>query len=160
MDFEDQLEKAIQRGQQRNTKREQDLKKKSLNADDIKRRHNDFRLHLSEHIEKSLHRLAERFPGFEYELIYGTKGWGGAIYRQDLTRGPDGRAGSFFSRLELTVRPHNNYNVVNIAGKGTIADKELFSWNHFEDIDEATFEAFEEKLNNWMIQFAEQFAAR
>ena len=29
-----------------------------------------------------------------------------------------------------------------------------------EDIDEATFEAFEEKLNNWMIQYVEQFAAR
>ena len=160
MDFEDQLEKAIQRGQQRITKREQDLKKKSLNADEMKHKHNDFRLHLSEHIEKTLKSLAERFPGFEYEIIYGTKGWGGAIHRQDLTRGRDGRAGSFFSRIELSVRPHNDYNVVNIAGKGTIADKELFSWNHFEDIDEATFEAFEEKLNNWMIQFAEQFAAR
>ena len=50
--------------------------------------------------------------------------------------------------------------MVNIAGKGTIADKELFSWNHFEDIDDATFESFEKKLQNWMIQFAEQFAAR
>lgn len=160
MDFEDQLEKAIERGQQRITKRDQDRKKQSLNADDIKRRHNEFRLHLSDHIEKSLNRLSERFPGFEYEIIYGTKGWGGAIYRQDLTRGPDGRAGSFFSRLELSVRPINDYNVVNIAGKGTIADKELFSWNHFEDIDEATFEAFEDKLNNWMIQYVEQFAAR
>ena len=58
------------------------------------------------------------------------------------------------------MRPLNDYNVVNIAGKGTIADKELFSWNHFEDINEATFEAFEDKLNNWMIQYVEQFAAR
>jgi len=160
MNFEDQLEKAIQRGQQRNVKREQDRKKKTLDADEIKLRHNEFRLHLSEHIESSLNQLAERFPGFEYDIIYGTKGWGGAIHRTDLTRGPDGKAGSFFSRIELTVRQHNEYNVVNIAGKGTIADKELFSWNHFEDIDEATFESFEEKLNNWMIQFAEQFASR
>ncbi len=160
MDFEDQLEKAIQRGQQRNVKREQDRRRETLDADEIKRRHNEFRLHLSDYIEKSLKRLAERFPGFEYEIIYGGKGWGGAIHRQDLTRGPDGRAGSFFSRLELTVRPINTYNVVNIAGKGTIADKELFSWNHFEDIDESVFEAFEQKLNNWMLQFAEQFAAR
>ena len=76
MDFEDQLEKAIARGQQRITKRDQDRKKQSLNADDLKRRHNEFRLHLSDHIENSLNRLAERFPGFEYEIIYGTKGWG------------------------------------------------------------------------------------
>ena len=160
MDFDDQLEKAIERGQQRNTKRDQDRKKQSLNADEIKRRHNEFRLHLSDHIEKSMNRVAERFPGFEYEIIYGSKGWGGAIHRQDLTRGPDGRSGSFFSRLQLSVRPINDYNVVNIAGKGTISDKELFSWNHFEDIDEATFEGFEEKLNNWILQFVEQFAAR
>ena len=63
MDFEDQLEKAIARGQQRITKRDQDRKKQSLNADDLKRRHNEFRLHLSDHIENSLNRLAERFPG-------------------------------------------------------------------------------------------------
>ena len=160
MNFEDQLEKAIQRGQQRNLKREQDRKKQTLDADGIKSRHNEFRLHLSDHIESSLKQLAERFPGFDYEIIYGTKGWGGSIHRADLTRGPDGRAGSFFSRLELSVRPLNDYAVVNIAGKGTIADKELFSWNHFEDIGEATFETFEQKLNDWMIQFAEQFASR
>ena len=160
MNFEDQLEKAIQRGQQRNLKREQDRKQRSLDAVDIKQRHSEFRLRLSDHIESTLKQLAERFPGFDYEIIYGTKGWGGAIHRTDLTRGPDGRAGSFFSRLELSVRPLNDYHVVNIAGKGTIADKELFSWNHFEDIAEAKIETFEQKLSDWMIQFAEQFASR
>jgi hypothetical protein len=160
MDFDDQLEQAIQRGQQRNVKRQQDLKKESLGAEELKRRHDSFRLHLSDYIETSLHRLAERFPGFEYEIVYGSKGWGGSIHRQDLTRGPDGKAGSFFSRLELSVRPLNSYNVVNIVGKGTIADKELFSWNYFKDIEDATFEEFEQKLGSWMIAFAEQFAAR
>lgn len=160
MDFDDQLDKAIQRGQQRSVKRLQDQKKKSLDAEDIKRRHDGFRLHLSEYIETSLKRLADRFPGFEYEIVYGSKGWGGSIHRHDLTRGPDGKAGSFFSRLELSVRSLNSFNVVNIVGKGTIADKELFSWNHFKDIEDATFEEFEDKLNNWMIQYVEQFAAR
>ncbi len=160
MDFEKQLEQAIERGQQRNTKREQDREAKDRSADDLKRRHNDFRLHLSEHIEKGLKSLAERFPGYEYDIIYGSKGWGGAIYRTDLKAGPDGKFGSFFSRLELTVRALNDYNVVNIAGKGTISDRELFSWNHFEDIEDAAMEAFEVKLNSWMIQFAEQFASR
>ena len=58
------------------------------------------------------------------------------------------------------MRPLNSYNVVNIVGKGTIADKELFSWNYFKDIEDATFEEFEQKLGSWMIAFAEQFAAR
>jgi len=160
VDFDKQLEQAIERGQQRNTKREQDRRKEASSADGLKGQHNAFRLHLSDHIEKGLKRLAERFPGFEYDIIYGSKGWGGSINRTDLTRGPDGKAGSFFSRLELTVRPLNDYNVVNIAGKGTLADRELFSWNHFEDIDKAEMEAFEQKLNSWMIQYAEQFASR
>lgn len=160
MDFEDQLEKAIQRGQQRNVKRQEEVKKASLSAEELKRRHNEFRLTLSEHIEKSLKRLEEHFPGFDFEIIYGSKGWGGAIYRNDLTMGTDGRAGSFFSRLEITVKGLNEYNVVNIAGKGTISDKEMFSWNHFKDIDVAVMEDFEEKINSWIVAFAEQFAAR
>ena len=100
------------------------------------------------------------FPGFEYETQYGSRGWGGAIHRNDLDRGADGRAGSFFSRLELTVRPQNEYNVVNIAGKGTIRDKELFTWNHFVDLVDAETEDFHQRLDAWMVQYAEQFAAR
>ena len=80
--------------------------------------------------------------------------------RNDIDRGPDGKAGSFFSRLEITVRPQNEFNVVNICGKGAIRDKEIFSWNHFEDIAEADQKAFEEMIDKWVLEFAEQFAAR
>jgi hypothetical protein len=160
MDFDDELEKAIQRGQQRNAKRQEEEKKATLSAEELKRRHNEYRLSLSDYIETSLKRLAEHFPGFEFEIIYGSKGWGGAIHRNDLTKGPDGRSGSFFSRLEITVKSLNEFNVVNIAGKGTIADKEMFSWNHFKDIDEAEMELFQNTINSWIVDFAEQFAAR
>ena len=80
--------------------------------------------------------------------------------RQDIDRGPDGRAGSFFTRVEITVRPQNEFNVVNIAGKGTIRDKEIFSWNYFEEIEHAKQETFETMLDKWILQFAETFAAR
>ena len=160
MDFEKKIEKAIERGQQRNDRLKDAERQKLLSAEELRNRHNKFRLELSEYIEINLNKLATHFPGFEYETQYGSRGWGGAIHRNDLDRGADGRPGSFFSRLELTVRPQNEYNVVNIAGKGTIRDKELFTWNHFVDLVDASTEDFQQRLDTWMVQYAEQFAAR
>ena len=160
MDFDKKLEDAIQRGQRRNIRSKETERQKSLSVEDLRNQHNEFRLNLSDYIEVTLKKLSVHFPGFEYETLYGSRGWGGAIHRTDLDRGDDGRAGSFFSRLELTVKPQNEYNVVNIAGKGTIRDKELFTWNHFVDLMDASFEEFHQRLDTWIVQYAEQFAAR
>ena len=160
MDFESKLEEAIQRGQNRNAAKTNAQKQSELSKEDVRNRHNNYRLNLSDYIESCLKKLANHFPGFEYEIIYGSKGWGGALSRVDIDRGPSGKAGSFFSRIEITVRPQNEFNVVNIIGKGTIRDKELFSWNHFEAILAAKQEDFEQMIDNWIFQFAEQFAAR
>lgn len=160
MDFESELEAAIKRGQQRVELRQHSARQAELSVEEFRNRHNEFRLNLSEHIELGLKKLANHFPGFDYETIYGSRGWGGAVSRNDIDRGPKGRAGSFFSRLELTVRPPNEFNVVNIAGKGTIRDKELFNWNHYENIIDAKQSAFEKMIDKWMLEFAELFAAR
>ncbi|MEM7783663.1 MAG: hypothetical protein AAF939_18265 [Planctomycetota bacterium] len=160
MDFESKLEQAIQRGQNRNSAQTDAEKQIAATKEELRNRHNGFRLNLSEHIETCLKKLSNHFPGFDYETLYGEKGWGGAISRDDLTRGPSGRAGSFFSRLEITVRPQNEYNVVNIAGKATIYDKEVFTWNHFEEILKADQVQFEEMIDKWVLEFAEQFAAQ
>ena len=50
--------------------------------------------------------------------------------------------------------------MVNIAGKATIRDKEVFVWNHFEEIEEVQQETMEQMIDKWVLQFAEQFAAR
>ncbi|MEM7453533.1 MAG: hypothetical protein AAF456_04175 [Planctomycetota bacterium] len=158
MDFENQLEQAISRGRQKNARRVDSEKQKALSQEDIKNRHTSFRLDLSDYIEHGLKKLAGHFPGFEYETIYGSKGWGGAVYRDDLTTS-GGKAGSYFSRVEITVKPLNEFNVVNISGKGTIKNKEMFGWNHFKEIAEAGEEDFREKIDAWILQYAEQFAA-
>ena len=159
MGLDDQLEKAILRGRERNASKLDSEKQRLLTAEEIRNRHNLFRLNLSEYIEESLKKLAQHFPGFDYETIYGERGWGGALYREDLARGPSGRAGAYFSRVEITVRPQNEFNVVNIAGKGTVKDKEIFTWNHFKDISESTDDEFQQTIDSWIIQYAEQFAA-
>lgn len=160
MDFEKKLEKAIERGQTRGSAQTSAAKQAAQSKEDLRNRHNDFRLNLSEHIEKCMDQLSNHFPGFTYETLYGHKGWGGAIARNDIDRGPDGRAGSFFSRLEITVRPQNEFNVVNICGKGAVRDKEIFTWNHFEDIATADQEVFKGMIDKWVLEYAEQFAAR
>lgn len=160
MDFEKKLRKAINRGEERSFNRKEDLQQEKLSREDLKNRHNEFRLNLSDHIEKSLKKMIDHFPGFEYETIYGDRGWGGAVARDDITRSVTGKSGSFFSRLELTVRPINEFNVVNITGKGTIQNKEIFNWNYFKDIPETDSDEFTEKIDTWILQYAEQFAAR
>ncbi|MCH2178119.1 MAG: hypothetical protein MK106_04875 [Mariniblastus sp.] len=160
MDFEQELKKAIDRGEERSSQRKGDQQQKKLSREELKNRHNEYRLNLSDHIEKSLKKLIEHFPGFEYETLYGDRGWGGAIARDDITRSAAGKSGSFFSRLELTVRPLNEFNVVNISGKGTIQNKEIFNWNHFKDIPETDGDEFTKKIDTWILQYAEQFAAR
>jgi hypothetical protein len=160
MDFDSELEKAIERGQQRSAVRNASARREALTAEEIRNTHNQFRLHLSDHIEECLKRLANHFPGFDYEMLYGPRGWGGAVSRNDLQMGPNGKAGSFFSRIELTVRPQNEFNVVNIAGKGTIRDKEMFTWNHFEDVLECDEADFKKRIDGWILQYAEQFASQ
>ena len=160
MEFEDQLQKAISRGKERNASRQDSEKQQLSTAEELRNRHNEFRLELSDYIEEGLQKLETHFPGFEYETIFGERGWGGAIYRDDIARGPDGKAGSFFSRIEITVRPQNEFNVVNITGKGTVKNKEIFSWNFYKDIVDAIDVEFKEKIESWILQYAEQFAAQ
>lgn len=160
MNFEDQLQKAISRGKERQASKQDSQKQKLDTAEALRNRHNEFRLELSDYIEEGLKKLVQHFPGFDYETIYGERGWGGAIYRDDLAMGPNGRSGSFFSRVEITVRPHNEFNVVNIAGKGTVKNKEILSWNFFRDVVDANLSEFREKIDNWILQYAEQFASQ
>ena len=159
MDFEDQLKKAIERGQQRGSAKRATEKAASLSAEDIRNRHNNFRLELSEHIESAMRKLENMFPGFEFEIIYGQKGWGGGISRDDLAKGESGGVSKFYSRLEIMVRPQNEFNVVNIAGKGTVKNKEMFNWNHFIEVADAKMDEFKKRIDQWILQYAENFAA-
>ncbi len=154
MDFEKQLKSAIDRGKSRGDAEAKAEKEKKLSETDLRSRHVEFRLGLSEHIEQGLKQLCEHFPGFDYETLIGEKGWGGRLSRDDLNRG-----GSFYSRVEIAVRPINEFNVVNITGKGTIKNKEVFNWNHFEDIPDGVMEEFQKKIDSWILMYAEKFAS-
>jgi len=155
MNFDERLQSAIDRGKTRGQAESKAEQEQKLSQQELRNRHTVFRLKISEHIEEGLRKLCEHFPGFDYETIYGEKGWGGRLTRDDLNRG-----GSYFSRVEAVVRPINEFNVVNIVGKGTVANKEIFSWNHFEDITKADLDEFLKLIDGWIVMYAEKFASR
>lgn len=155
VDFEQKLQAAIQRGQVRGDAALQASQQARLSQEELRRRHTSLRLSLSEHIEKVLRQTAEHFPGFDYETIYGERGWGGAIRRDDLMRG-----GAMFSRLEITVRPLGEFPVVSLVGKGTVRNRELFPWLHHDQVEDAQLETLTAVIDGWVLSYAEQFAAR
>jgi len=157
-DFEQRLQKAIERGEQRSDARTREAQAKALTEEECKRLHSTYRLKLSEHIEACVKKLTGHFPGFQFETIYGERGWGAAAYRDDFGRGDRKRA-NFYSRLEMTVRPYSSLHVLDLAAKGTIRNKEVFNRNHFQKLSEADPDSFVEMIDLWILEYAELFAA-
>ena len=158
MSFEDRLKKAIQRGRNRNEASQAAEQAKALTEEEFKRLHSQARLTLSDHIEECIRTVSQQFPGFQQETVYGEKGWGAACTRDDI-RMERGNRTNLYSRLEMTVRPHSSANVIDLAAKGTIHNREVFNRSYYEqlpDIDEAKFL---ELIDVWALEYAEMFAA-
>jgi hypothetical protein len=160
MTFEERLQKAIERGQRRGAEQEDEARAKALSEEELRRMHTQFRLTLSERIEGGVARLANHFPGFRTETLYGDRGWGATCWRDDLAPGPQGRGANFFSRLEMAVRPYSpTVQVLELAAKGTVRNKEIFNRAHFEKLGECDMETFAELIDLWILEYAEIFAA-
>lgn len=111
MDFNERLEKAIERGRRSHDADARARAEQAVSEEELKRLHSQYRLELSEHIEHSLRQLPQHFPGFRFETLAGTRGWGAEIDRDDLSLA-DGRRQNFFSRLEMAVRPFSSAHVL------------------------------------------------
>jgi hypothetical protein len=159
MDFDDRLRQAIERGHQRSEFLAREAAAKALTEEEYRRLHSTRRLKFSEHIESCLKRLSNYFPGFQYETMYGDRGWGGACFRDDLVISRSGRT-TTYSRLEVTIRPYSTLHVLDLAAKGTIRNREAFNRNYFEELSTADERKFEELIDTWVLEYAELYAAR
>jgi hypothetical protein len=159
MDFDERLRRAVERGRRKNEAAEAEAKAKAMSADETKRLHSKYRLELSDHIEKSVARMIDYFPGFEKEIIFGEQGWGAAVTRDDLTMS-SGQRTSARSRFEVCVRPLSDYHVLDVAAKGMIHNKELFQRNHFERVEDAQCDEYIQRIDQWVLEFAELFASK
>ena len=160
MEFDKRLQQAIDRGQQRKQTRQDASEESQLSEEDLKSLHTRYRLELSEHIEECINKLAQHFPGFQTETIYGERGWGAACSRDDLRIEAPGTRSNDFSRLEITIRPFADYHVVDLTGKATIRNKEAFNRNSFESIQKVDTSEFIKLVDAWVVEFAEIFAAQ
>jgi hypothetical protein len=158
MDFRQRLQRATHRGQQARDAKARDEAAKALSEAECQRLHRDYRAELFDHIERCLKQLAENFPGFAYEDVANDRGWGGAVRRDDLAI-VGGRRDNLFSRLEIVVSPHNQYHVLDVTAKGAVRNKENFTRNHYQLLKDADVDAFRNLIEQWVLDYAEQYAA-
>jgi hypothetical protein len=159
MNFDDRLRQAIERGQHRSEELARQAAAKALTEEEYRRLHSQLRLTHSEHIEACLKRLPNYFPGFQYETMYGDRGWGGACFRDDLVLARGSRSTNY-SRLEMTIRPYSSLHVLDLAAKGTIKNREAFNRNYFEELATADNAKFRDLIDAWVLEYAELYSAR
>ena len=160
MNFDERLQRAIQRGQHIAEQRRNESEAKALTEEQLKRLHSQNRLTLSEHIEKCLRALPSHFPGFRFETIVSDRGWGAAVSRDDADSTPGRARSNVYSRLEMLVRPHSSANVLELAARGTVRNKEIYNRTHFQVLNEVDLERFLELVDQWVLEYAELYAAR
>ncbi|MGB7346237.1 MAG: hypothetical protein WBD20_18610 [Pirellulaceae bacterium] len=158
-DFTSRLESAIERGKRRAEHKANQQRAKELSEEELKRLHTSYRLALSDRIETAIARVADHFPGFRQENLFGDVGWGAACYRDDLHIAA-GRRTNLFSRLEMMIRPYSDLKVLELKGKGTVANRELFNRSHFLPVGEVDQDEFEQMIDTWAIEYAEMYAAK
>jgi len=160
MDFDERLQRAIVRGEQARNAEGRRKTEQALSEDELKTLHSKCRLDLSEHIENCLRRLADHFPGFDFQTIVGEDGWGAKINRDDFQPGRGRQSENLYSRLEMVIRPFSATHIVELAAKATIRNKENFNRSHYQFLDQYDAKAFQELIDLWLLEYAEQYASR
>lgn len=158
-EFEQRLQRAIARGQKLRADRERAEADAALSEEELRRRHSDFRLQLSEHVEQCLHQLPNHFPGFQYVPVASDRGWGAAVSRDDVAVSRGGRD-NLYSRLEMTVRPFASIAVLEVTARGTIRNKEMFNRNYYQKLAEVDLDSFFETVDLWVLEYAQLYAAQ
>jgi len=158
MSFRERLQRASERGKQARAAQLNEAAAKALSEEECKRRHSQYRLALTEHIEKCLGDMADNFPGFRIETVVDESGWGTAVSRDDI-RIDGGKRGTYFSRLQLVVGPYNTYHVLDISAKGTVRNKEVLSRTHYQQLADVDLQSFRELLEQWVLDYAELYSA-
>jgi hypothetical protein len=159
MDFEQRLEKAIERGHRASIERAEAEAQRALSEKELQRLHQQYRLQLSEHIEVCLRQLADRFPGFRFQTVVDERGWGAAVNRDDLRLQPGQPRRTCFSRLEMVIRPLASSYVLELMAKATVCNREFFNRSHYQQLAEVDTASFIELIDLWVLEYAERYAA-
>lgn len=157
--FEERLKRAIDRGHGSRHAKGRAEGAKRASEEELRSRHSQLRLALSEHIESCLKQLADHFPGFEYSTVINEEGWGARISRDDVNM-QRGSSRNLYSRFEMLIRPWSSANILELVTKGTIRNRESLNRTNFRLLPDATEDGFREVIDGLAVEFAEQYAAR
>ena len=157
-DFEERLQRAIQRGQQARMADSASADADAATEEDLRMKHSQLRSDLTDHIENCLQKLCDHFPGFDYHTVLNEKGWGARISREDIKLGR-GTARNEYSRLEVLVRPFSDMHILEIATKGTLRNRESLNRSNYRFLKDATAQDLKQIVDGIVLEFAEQFSA-
>ena len=158
-DFDERLQKAINRGQKTRDAQGQAAGEKQATVEDLRNRHSELRIAISEHIEGCLKKLCDHFPGFDYSTVMNEDGWGARITRDDINL-VGGTNRNLYSRLEMLVKPFSDTHILEIATKGTIRNKEALTRSNFRFLNEASESDLIEIVDNLVVDFAEKYSSQ
>jgi hypothetical protein len=157
--FEDRLSRAINRGRSARDASGREEGEKRASEGELRNRHSQLRLALSDHIEKCLKQLTDHFPGFEFSTIVNEDGWGARISRDDVNL-TQRSSRNLYSRFEMLISPWSKSNILELITKGTIRNRESLNRTNFRMLSEATEDGFTEVIDGLAVEFAEQYAAQ
>ena len=158
-EFEERLKKAIARGESKAESLLSEEQRKKQEAEEHKLLHAKYRLELTERIESVVKKMIDMFPGFRYKSVFGETGWGSACTRDDLFIDKGVRSNKF-SRFEMVVRPINEFFVLDLQAKGTIADPELLTRAFYQPLGQVDIERFYKAVDDWAVAYAELYATK
>jgi len=159
MDFRERLERAIERGQRESGARAAEEAQREITQREIRRLYSQYRLELSERIEQCLREVADHLPGFRFETVVDDRGWGAAVSRDDIDIEPGRGRRNLFSRLEVVIRPLSSSNVLEMAAKATVRNREVFNRAHYQRLTKVDQTSYNDVMDLWILEFAELYSA-
>lgn len=158
MDFGQRLQKAVERGRKQSAAAAQDQVRSQLTEEELRTLHAQARVELSDHIELCLQQVAQQFPGFDFQTVLNPEGFGARIARDNI-RGRRGTMNREYSHLELIVKSFSPARILEVVCRGAIANKEAVNRNQFQRITELDLDTFKQLVDQWVLEYAEKYAA-
>jgi len=158
LDFQERLQRAVERGQQARDSRSRDAASKALSEEESRALHSQYRLELSEHVGACLGQLVDQFPGFQLESIVGDEGWGAVVSRDDIALGDAGKSTNLYSRIQMLIRPFSEGRIVELVVKATIRNREVFNRARYQMLNQVDLESFSENVDLWVLEYAEKYS--
>ncbi len=159
--FEERLSQAIQRGNRQREEAGSQRARAARTDEDYRQQHGALRIELSDQIETAIRKMVKHFPGFNFRTVISPDGWGAHASRDDVSGTTRRDVTQLYSYLEILVRPYNSSaRIIDLVVRGTIRNKEILRKNEFNLLDEANTEQLKNIIDQWVVQYAERYAAQ